>query len=39
MEIALINDETIISLILKLFIKIVTILTIVIKKYLQNQKK
>ena len=39
MEIALINDETIISLILKLFMKIVTILIIVIKKYLQNQKK
>ena len=39
MEIALINDETIILLILKLFMKIVTILTIVIKKYLQNKKK
>ena len=35
MEIALINDETIILLILKLFMKI---LTIVIKKYLQNKK-
>ena len=39
MEIALINDETIILLILKLFMKIVTVLTIVIKKYLQNKKK
>ena len=39
MEIALINDETIIFLILKLFMKIVTIATIVIKQYLQNKKK
>ena len=39
MEIALINDETVILLILKVFVKIVTILTIVIKKYLQNKKK
>ena len=39
MEIALINDETIILLILKLFMKMVTILTIAIKKYLQNKKK
>ena len=39
MEIALINDETVILLILKLFMKTVTILTIVIKKYLQNKKK
>ena len=39
MEIALINDETVILLILKLFMKILTILTIVIKKYLQNKKK
>ena len=39
MEIALINDETIILLILKLFMKMVTVLTIVIKKYLQNKKK
>ena len=36
MEIAVINDETIILLILKLFM---TILTIVIKKYLPNKKK
>ena len=39
MEIALINDEAINLLILKLFMKIVTILTIVSKKYLQNKKK
>ena len=39
MEIALINDQKIILLILKLFMKIVTILTIVIKKYLPNKKK
>ena len=39
MEIALINDEIVILLILKLFVKIVTILTIVIKRYLQNKKK
>ena len=39
MEIALINNEAIILLILKLFMNIVTILTIVIKKYLQNKKK
>ena len=36
MEIALINDDSVILLILKLFMKIVTI---VIKKYLQNKKK
>ena len=35
MEIALINDGAVILLILKLFMKIVTIL----KKYLQNKKK
>ena len=34
MEIALINDDPV-----NLFMKIVTILTIVIKKYLQNKKK
>ena len=39
METALINDDSVILLILKLFMKIVTILTIVIKKYLQNKKK
>ena len=39
MEIALINDGTIILLILKLFMNIVTILTIIIKKYLQNKKQ
>ena len=39
MEIALINDEAINLLILKLFMKIVTILTIVSKKYLQNKKQ
>ena len=39
MEIALINDDAITLLILKLFMKIVTILTIAIKKYLQNKKK
>ena len=39
MEIALINYDSVILLILKLFMKIVTILTIVIKKYLQNTKK
>ena len=39
MEIALINDEAINLLILKLLMKIVTILTIVSKKYLQNKKK
>ena len=39
MEIALINNEAIVLLILKLFMKIMTILTIVIKKYLQNKKK
>ena len=39
MEIALINDEAVVLLILKLFMKIVTILTIVIKKYLQNKNK
>ena len=36
MEKALINDDSVILLILKLFMKIVTILTIV---YLQNKKK
>ena len=39
MEIALINDDSVILLTLKLFMKIVTILTIVIKNYLQNKKK
>ena len=39
MEIVLINDNSVILLILKLFMKIVTILTIVIKKYLKNKKK
>ena len=39
MEIAPVNDYVVILLILKLFMKIVTILTIVIKKYLQNKKK
>ena len=39
MGIALINDDSVILLILKLFMKIVTILTIVIKTYLQNNKK
>ena len=39
MGIALINDDSVILLILKLFMKIVTILTIVIKTYLQNKKK
>ena len=36
MEIALINDDSVILLLLKLFMKIVTMLTIVIKRYLQN---
>ena len=36
MEIALINDDSIILLILKLFMKIVTI---AIEKYLQDKKK
>ena len=39
MEIALINDDSVILLLSKLFMKIVTILTIVNKKYLQNKKK
>ena len=39
MEIALINDDSVILLILKLFMKTVTILTIAIKNYLQNKKK
>ena len=39
MEIALINDDSVVLLILKLFMKIVAILAIVIKKYLQNKKK
>ena len=39
MEIALINDDSVILLILRLFIKIDTILTIVTKRYLQNKKK
>ena len=36
MEIALINDDLVILLILKLFMKTVTITPIVIKKYLQK---
>ena len=39
MEIALINYDSVILLILKLFMKIVAISTIVIKKNLQNKKK
>ena len=39
MEIALINDDSVILLILKLFMKTVAILTIVFKKYLKNKKK
>ena len=39
MEIALINGDSVTLLILKLFMEIVTILTRVIKKYLQNKKK
>ena len=39
MEIALINDDAVILLILKLFMKIVTTLTIVTEKYLQNKEK
>ena len=39
MEIALVNDDSVILLILKLFMKIVTILTIAINKHLQNKKK
>ena len=38
MEIALINDDAIILLILKLFMKIVTILTIVIKNIYKIKK-
>ena len=38
MEINIINDKTIILLILKIFMKIVTITTIFTKKYAKNNK-
>ena len=38
MEIAIINQDKIISLILKIFIKIVTIIEIIMKKFAKNNE-